>query len=267
MQHRLIQIVCLLFLLVLGQICLGQSARGEEDVLYLHNGSVIRGQIIEQVPGEYIRIELASGQILTFRNADIEKITVEPPLYSKVELEKFRHLVPISYRTPGIYHQFDWGLNFTQGEWGPVPATAVHYRMLYHQNKWFNFGLGTGIEAYGEGVFTPLFAELQGDLYERRITPTYLLQAGYGFATSMSPDHEVLEGGLMGQAALGFKINTRSRTDVSFTIGYKFQDSYQEFREWPRNFWNVPPGTVVEPYLVVGSRFYQRVHYQISFSF
>ncbi|MFK7926015.1 MAG: hypothetical protein AB8H47_28965 [Bacteroidia bacterium] len=259
---------CLLLLLMLcTQLSIAQNNRGVEDVIYLYNGSIIRGEIIEQQPGEYVQIKLASGQVFTFRNAEIEKITLEPPLYSKIELEKHRHLVPISYRTPGFYHQVDWGLNFTQGRWGPVPATALHYRLLYHQNPWLNYGIGIGWDIYGEGIFTPVFAELQGDLWERPFTPIYLLQAGYGFPTSMSSEHDVLEGGITGQFALGFKVNTRKRTDISFTIGYKFQNSYQEFREWPRDFWNLPPGTIIEPYLVTGNRLYQRIHYQISFSF
>jgi len=258
----------LLFMLLLSiNLMFAQNKRGVEDVIYLHNGSIIRGEIVEQEIGESVQIKLASGQILTFRNAEIEKITVEPPLYSKIELEKFRHLVPISYRTPGFYHQFDWGLNFTQGQWGPVPATAVHYRLLYHQNRWLNYGIGLGWDIYGEGIFTPVFAEVQGDLWERPFTPIYLIQAGYGFATNMSNEHEVLEGGINGQFALGFKVNTRKRSDISFTIGYKFQDSYQEFREWPRDIWTLPPGTIIEPYLVTGQRLYQRIHYQISFSF
>lgn len=265
---RIVFKYCLLLLLLMSGVdILAQNQRGEEDVIYLHNGSIMRGEIIEQELGEYVKIKLANGQIFTFRNAEIEKITIEPPLYSKISLEKFRHLVPISYRTPGFYHQLDWGLNFTQGQWGPVPATALHYRLLYHQNHWLNYGVGLGWDIYGEGIFTPVFAEVQGALWERPFTPIYLLQAGYGFATNMSRDHDVLEGGINGQFALGLRVNTRKRSDISFTIGYKFQDSYQEFREWPRDTWNLPPGTTIEPYLIKGNRLYQRIHYQITFSF
>ena len=46
-----------ILILILIGFCLGQEY---EDVIYLKNGSVIRGMITEQKPNEYIKIK--SGQ-------------------------------------------------------------------------------------------------------------------------------------------------------------------------------------------------------------
>lgn len=45
-----------------------------EDVVYLKNGSVIRGQIVEIIPDEKISIRLAGGSVLVYRFDEIERI-------------------------------------------------------------------------------------------------------------------------------------------------------------------------------------------------
>ena len=47
------------------------------DVLQLKNGDTIKGQIIENVINNYIKVELQGGSILTFPYSDIEKISKE----------------------------------------------------------------------------------------------------------------------------------------------------------------------------------------------
>jgi hypothetical protein len=48
-----------------------------KDVVYLKNGSVIKGEIIEQVPNSLIKIQTADGSIFNCSYSDIEKITKE----------------------------------------------------------------------------------------------------------------------------------------------------------------------------------------------
>ena len=48
-----------------------------KDVVYLKNGSVVKGLIIEQVPNEHIKIMTNDGNIFVFKYSEIEKITKE----------------------------------------------------------------------------------------------------------------------------------------------------------------------------------------------
>lgn len=53
-----------------------------QDVVYLKNGNVLRGIIIEQVPSEYIKLKTGDGSEFIFQVGEIEKITKEPnPVY------------------------------------------------------------------------------------------------------------------------------------------------------------------------------------------
>ena len=47
-----------------------------QDVLYLRNGSVIRGVIIEQVPNESLKIETPDGNLFVFKMNEVEKMTI-----------------------------------------------------------------------------------------------------------------------------------------------------------------------------------------------
>ena len=48
-----------------------------EDVVYLKNGSVVRGMIMEQVPGQTVTIKTADRNIFVFDVGEIEKLTKE----------------------------------------------------------------------------------------------------------------------------------------------------------------------------------------------
>ncbi len=48
-----------------------------QDVVYLKNGSIIRGTIIEQVPNKSIKIETANRNVFVYQMDEIEKITKE----------------------------------------------------------------------------------------------------------------------------------------------------------------------------------------------
>jgi len=48
-----------------------------QDVVYLKNGSIIRGVIIEQVPNKSIKIETADRSVFVFQMDEIEKIAKE----------------------------------------------------------------------------------------------------------------------------------------------------------------------------------------------
>jgi hypothetical protein len=49
-----------------------------EDVIYLKNGSVIKGIIIEQVPNVSIKIQTVDKNIFAFKMEEIERMTKEP---------------------------------------------------------------------------------------------------------------------------------------------------------------------------------------------
>lgn len=54
-----------------------------QDVVYLKNGSIIRGIIIEQVPNQSLKIQTNDGNIFVYKIDEVDKITKEPPTLRK----------------------------------------------------------------------------------------------------------------------------------------------------------------------------------------
>ena len=53
------------------------NAQNYEEVVYLNNGSIIRGIIIEFVPSQTIKIQSREGNIFVYNLSEIQKITKE----------------------------------------------------------------------------------------------------------------------------------------------------------------------------------------------
>lgn len=67
--------LALLLFTLITSVSFGQS--NYQDVVYLKNGSIIRGIIIEQVPNKSIKIETADRNVFVFQMDEIERITKE----------------------------------------------------------------------------------------------------------------------------------------------------------------------------------------------
>jgi len=71
-----------LYLLLTGMFCLvfsftvsGQA--NMEDVVYLKNGNIIRGTILEQIPGQSLKIRTTDNSMFVFTMEEIEKVARE----------------------------------------------------------------------------------------------------------------------------------------------------------------------------------------------
>ena len=47
------------------------------DVVYLHDGSIIRGMIIEQIPNESLKIQTRDGSVFVYEMAEVQRLTRE----------------------------------------------------------------------------------------------------------------------------------------------------------------------------------------------
>lgn len=47
------------------------------DILYLKNGSVIKGSVKEIIPTEIVKIETADGSLFVYNMVDVDKISKE----------------------------------------------------------------------------------------------------------------------------------------------------------------------------------------------
>src|SRR4051812_45874354 len=70
------QIICTL-LLFSCYFLSAQTLADYEEVVYLKNGSIIRGVIIEQVPGKSLKIQTKDRNVFVYQMEEVEKISKE----------------------------------------------------------------------------------------------------------------------------------------------------------------------------------------------
>ena len=71
------------------------------DVVYLKNGDIRKGTIIENVPNDYIKVETSDGSIFTIKYLDIEKMTREAKQVPIQNQERYSQHTPAGILSRG----------------------------------------------------------------------------------------------------------------------------------------------------------------------
>ena len=220
-----------------------------EDVLYLKDGSIIRGTIIEQIPTEYLKIELLGGSVLVYKMEDIEKIQREEIHFSVKDFQKGK----IVNRGAGYKNISEFGFLVGGAENSGYRSAAFTMQTIngYQFNHWLFTGIGAGLDRYGEidHTYSPIFVSLSGEPFEKRTSPYYFLDVGYSFAWRRNENNTGIEfdkaiGGPMTHVGFGLKVNTRSNVGYIISVGYKFHKSTYKFTEY--NWWTGEPIRISE---------------------
>ena len=233
-----------------------------EDVVYLKDGSIYRGVIIEQVPNESLKIQIMGGSIIAVPMTNVSKMTKEVPFNDLVTTAPVsvgqpaeRVKLPFSPRLKGYFFQSQLLL-----EAGQLGLRVVNG---YKFGRFGHVGIGVGFDGVVgspfnnlindlstsslSGLYLPLYVYHAGDILKTKITPFYAVEAGYAFIGPNSfgmPAYDVYEdngfgysysatqlvsGGAMGSVGVGVRFNTRRRINFSLLMNLNFKNvTYEE---------------------------------------
>ena len=124
------------------------AAAGEEkyeDVIYLKDGSIIRGTLIERIPGETYKIEIEGGSVFIFTADEVEKITREPR-FAKTEDRAY------GYRS--FLFGFQPLLGFPLGH--GVILYGGEFKVGYRATDLYAVGLGFGYNRFSDYSVIPI---------------------------------------------------------------------------------------------------------------
>ncbi len=155
------------------------QAQNLQEVVYLKNGSVVRGVIIEQIPGSSLKIQTADGSIFAYKMEEVEKISKEAPQGSS-------GYANFGGRTDGKglkagYRGFvDLGYSIGVGDFGEGRAEFATSHG-YQFNPYIYAGLGAGVHYYHESemVEIPVFAHVRSEFLNNAISPFFDFKIGY----------------------------------------------------------------------------------------
>ena len=130
--------------------CLAQESY--EDVVYLKDGSIIRGMIIEQIPGKTIKVQTRDGNVFVYSINLVTKITKELALQRRSEQTEGPSLGAFGLRGnvgTGVQGNLGFGGGVTFA-WMPQSSTAYEFGIdvfFSEINDHYTEGFGTRTEA------------------------------------------------------------------------------------------------------------------------
>ena len=197
----------ILFLLMLLTSCFTASiAQNMQEVVYLKNGSVIRGLIIEQIPGVSLKIQTSDGNIFAYPISDVKSITKE------VTKNTFGYSMNNNTGNERGYKGFvDLGYTFGIGDWG-IDRLELSTSYGYQFNPYIFVGAGVAANYYfdAECFGLPIFVHVRGNIFDNKISPYIDFKIGY------SPLEDVK--GMYMVPSVGCKIKS-----FNVSIGYVMQ--------------------------------------------
>lgn len=217
----------LFILLVFSVLCQQIQAQSTEDVVFLKNGSILRGTIKEHLPGKYVSIEIV-GQNL---------IVIPDSATSKIEANRLITIGCSSKKNSGF--GMTAKANFYGGSKNSAGFTFVtDYCFPFR----FSVGAGLGVEWFNRQQI-PFMAELKYDFLKTSFTPYVYATAGYAVPLSHKPDNEnawnyqITEyfGGVLAGAGGGVKFNFANRNALLIHFGYRYQKIKTVVTN---NYWN-----------------------------
>lgn len=249
--------IFLLFLLAFFCSSAGLLAQGhsktaprtqQQDVVYLKNGWVLHGTIMESDTTGRLRIRSEQNNIFTFDTNEVLRIEKEeiaiaaPTTQSKPHSSSPAKPAPVRVRRP-IYHP-DAEHIYIASEF-TFSGMRISAGKNITPNIQVGGGIGLGMRVFSPGaegtaVFRmPIFAEARFDASPtRKTTPFAAVQLGYTqplYRNDQLNNTNYAKGREYVDVRFGLKFFTTEKFSVLLGIGYRRETSYQEVTVWQWN--------------------------------
>ncbi len=226
MKNRFTIYLILLFL----NVTFLSMAQRREDVVYLSDGSVIRGVLLKDTTGQSVRILNHAGDIWVFRLSEIDSVTRERPFEYKAMI--------FNQRGFEVNLNAEFLVRSNEGAIGRAVIPGVVLLFGYRHNRYLTFGFGTGMQFY-QWMEIPFSATIHGRIYGRAISPFILAKAGFTLPAEKREDDWQYKyksfGGFHSAIGIGVEKIINDNAALMFTFSYYYQEL--NYHLTPLNTW------------------------------
>ena len=193
-------------------------AQEMQDVIYLKDGSVVKGIIVEQVPNKSIKLQTVDGSLFVYQMDAVEKMSKELRVASA--RRGYNQGVVTAFAgkglTVGYKGYVDFGYTIGTGDYGQ-DRLAVSFVNGVQLNPYLYVGLGSAFNYYtkGEAIGIPIFTNVRCHFADSGIAPFADLRVGY------SPLGDAQ--GFYFSPSFGCRFGLSERVGVNVDIGYEMQ--------------------------------------------
>lgn len=215
-MKKTLQII--IFLSLFLPVCLfAQSAK--EDVVYLHNGSILKGNILENIPGVKTSIEIVGHNVIVVPDSIIKMILVNQSVPAK---ERINSASPVEMAST---------VNFYGGSDNTGGITFItSYRFPCRMSV----GGGIGIEWFDHQQI-PFLADIRYYFLDGAWSPFVYGQTGYAMPLSKKTegDYSEYHGGPLAGMGAGMRFNFNTHNALIFSLGYRYQKTKTTSNSYP----------------------------------
>jgi len=224
------------------------AQRGQQDAIFLKDGSIINGKIIEIKANESITIINNCGDTWVIKQENIDRVE-KKEITTKYQKIKDTTLVPKSFKYAGFYSGIQLSLLKGTMEDTPLPELGLLFTSGYQFRWGLNAGVGIGFDLMDE-PYMPLVLDLKYVFRDTRVSPYFYINGGYTIAlqdpddngyvyydhiSSFYPYYErdiTAHGGYVINPGVGFKVNINGKNAFLFNLGYKYMEVQQTYKDW-----------------------------------
>lgn len=200
-----------LFTLLFALLMIGAAAFAQgnfEDVVYLKDGTIMRGIIVETIPDVSIKIKDNTGNTYFYKMADIHRMTRE-----EAKVVKKERGGDFGFGNKGFGASYEIGTAAYIEGFPALSAVLVHgYRF---SNEIF-VGVGTGVDFADGYINVPAYLDVRAYFLKTRATPFFSLGAGYNFVSENKNYH-----GFLVNPAAGVRFALNQKIAINLNLGYK----------------------------------------------
>jgi hypothetical protein len=203
------------------------------DVIYINNGSIIKGEIVEIKTDEYVKIKSQGGNVWVFKNTEIEKILKDEKIALAGSQEN------IQFVDNGAYTDFSIGFLYGTGNENANPPLSVLVGGGYTFKNNISLGLLTGVELLDD-AFLPTMINFDYTFVNTKFSHFIFLQGGYSFVIDNSDDNIYYYnndetknyGGIVINPGFGVKWNIDHNNAIAVSIGYRYQRNRYTYNDY-----------------------------------
>jgi len=194
-----------------------QSAKKDVELI-LRNGNRLNGYVfVDDIPKQ-----------MALYTSDIDSISIS---YSQIKSIRYadNRMNGRMNLLKGFFNVTETGVLFGNiGEGNNVSSSmTVQTTCGYGFHRLLKIGLGAGYDQYDDVYTVPVYLSVRGDVFNKRISPIYFVNAGYAAARGRESDWQSwanVEGGKMIDGGIGFRFVSIDGYNILVSLGYKIQD-------------------------------------------
>lgn len=195
---------------IIGSGLTSSAQHVEKDAVYLNNGSILRGRVIENVAGDHVKIEMVGSNLLVIPEKEINRVVFgeKAPVMKKEAKSGVEVFPAISF-----YGGSDFNSGFTVTTSCRFPGRL-------------SAGAGIGVEWFNTASL-PVFAEGKYYFLNGTLSPFLYAQGGYALALAKNQGDQYTgyHGGPLFGAGVGLRKDFTVHNAFIFSLGYRYQQT------------------------------------------